>query len=88
MSQGGAYFKLDPTSGRFFYYGEVGLGGSPGDGTCIVIGGPSMDLHAIAQLLNANIAAPTTGGRWQVTVQALLTAQNTGVKAALVPTTA
>ena len=71
-----------------FYCGEVGLGGSPGDGTCVVTG-VLADATAIALLLNTYAAVPVPmSGRWMVTYQALLTAQNNGTRATLVPTTA
>jgi hypothetical protein len=86
MSQAGMYFKLDPSSGRFFYSGEIGLGGSPGDGTVCVLSSTA-DVHALAAMLNANVAVPPGGGRWQVSYQALLNAQVTGTRAVVVPTT-
>ena len=87
MVQGGYYFHLDLSSGRFIYNGEIGLGGSPGDQTVCVLGSP-LDVHATATLLNANGAVPLGGGRWQITYSALLAAQSSGNKAVCVSTTA
>ncbi len=87
MSQGGYYFKLDPSSGRFLPVGDVGLGGSVGDGVLCVTGS-TVDVHQIAAMINDGcIAVPSGGGRWQVSYQALLNAQVTGTRAVLVPTT-
>ena len=89
MSQGGYYFKLDPSSGRFFPIGDVGLGGSPGDGCLCVTGIPAIDVHQVAIMINDGcVAIPSGSGRWQVSYQALLNAQQSGNRAVLVPTTA
>jgi hypothetical protein len=87
MSQGGYYFKLDPSSGRFLPVGEIGLGGSPGDGVLCVTGALA-DVHQVGMMLNDGcVALPTGGGRWQVSYAALVTAQSTGTRAVLTPTT-
>jgi hypothetical protein len=89
MSQGGYYFKLDPSSGRFFPIGDVGLGGSPGDGCLCVTGILAIDVHQVAIMINDGcVAIPSGSGRWQVSYQALLNAQQSGNRAVLVPTTA
>ena len=72
MSQGGYYFKLDPSSGRFFPIGDVGLGGSPGDGCLCVTGIPAIDVHQVGIMLNDGcVAIPPEAGDGKSAIQRL-----------------
>lgn len=88
MSLGGWWFRLGH-DGRFAFIGEVGLGGSPGDGALVVTGYGGNNTSEVVSALHAGGAVPLPiTGRWTVSYGALLTAIQGGTRAVLTPTTA
>ena len=59
ISQGGYWFRLGH-DGRFVPIGDIGLGGSPGDGTCLVttVGGFSESSHEVRASLTPSPLFP------------------------------
>ena len=81
MAQGGLYFRIDLTSGRFFPCGDAS---SPGDGTVCVAG--ATDANAAAQALNAAASIPAPlAGKWTVNYSTLAAAVQGGTRVTLTP---